>query len=303
MVELEPWKCLTGKRIYCQIRFQSFCVTLCAALATFIALSCSCTNRLHDRTFMMVDVRLSGPVGQSPQIRRSRRFHALACSWLFAILVIMSFASSYAEDSNLRVGQPVSFEIPAQPLAQALDSFSIASGIDVFYNAAMAERRRSMPVIGTFTPQQAIAIMLSGSGYVARVTAPGSIAIVNHEPGPAAAEAPFGPSRYEAYFSKVQARIDDVLCALPDRSAAEADMLLRIWLRPSGEVARAELLSADQPGKPSVNRLVADAISVAKFAAPPGNMPQPLTLVVLPPPSRGDLPCTSRGQLAGQAVR
>ena len=193
---------------------------------------------------------------------------------------------------NFSSGEPVAFEIPAQPLQQALEAYSAVTGLDVFYTAVIAERRNSNAAIGAFTPRQAIQIMLAGSGYVARVTVPGALVIVAERSGPASGmRAP--DARFDSYFSRMQTRIGELLCDLPDAGDSK-DVLLRIWLSPSGDVAH---VHADVVGDAETSGSFANVIARARFAPPPPELPQPVTLVVFPM-SKLDQPCAVRSRTA-----
>ncbi|OJV03290.1 MAG: hypothetical protein BGO16_10250 [Nitrobacter sp. 62-23] len=62
------------------------------------------------------------------------------------------------------------FNIPAQPLAGALNAFGRQSGLQVTLAAVTTRGVNSRPVNGSFTPQQALARMLEGTGIPFRIT-------------------------------------------------------------------------------------------------------------------------------------
>ena len=62
------------------------------------------------------------------------------------------------------------FDIPAQPLADALIAFGAATGLQVFYDGALAVGRRSAPAKGLFTPMQGLQTLLRGTGYAPHAT-------------------------------------------------------------------------------------------------------------------------------------
>lgn len=211
------------------------------------------------------------------------------CFLLASALFVILLEHSHAETVRDSVPSgPVSFDIPAQPLGAALDAYSMTTGLDVFYNAAIAERRHSNAAHGTFTPLRAIQIMLGGSGYVARITAPRSLTIVPESAEERSAPRPGrADARFESYFSLVQQQIDRILCNLPDETASRAEVLLRMWLKPSGEVSRADVLADANSASPPLTSI----ISQVRFVAPPADMPQPVTLVIFPPASKADRQC------------
>ncbi|MEM6908493.1 MAG: TonB-dependent receptor plug domain-containing protein [Pseudomonadota bacterium] len=60
-----------------------------------------------------------------------------------------------------------SYDIPAQPLQDALNAFAEASGSDLLYPSDLVEDKQSSAVSGTFTTTQALQRLLRGSGLVA----------------------------------------------------------------------------------------------------------------------------------------
>lgn len=69
------------------------------------------------------------------------------------------------------VGTVRSFSIPAQPLAGALNAFGRQSGLQVTLAASMSRGVTSRAVNGSYTPQQALAILLEGTGIPLRIGA------------------------------------------------------------------------------------------------------------------------------------
>lgn len=69
------------------------------------------------------------------------------------------------------------FNIPAQPLASAIDSLSKQSGLHVFYADNVMQGRESTEVKGNYTPQQALGQMLAGSGVETSYTGENTVAL------------------------------------------------------------------------------------------------------------------------------
>lgn len=65
---------------------------------------------------------------------------------------------------------PRSFNIPAQPLASALNAFGRQSGLQVTLSAATSRGVTSSAVTGTFTPEQALARLLQNTGITFQIT-------------------------------------------------------------------------------------------------------------------------------------
>ena len=97
----------------------------------------------------------------------------LACG-----LAAASAAPALAQSADTAALSTVqSFDIPAQPLADALRSYMRQSGVQVAYPAALAQGATSTAVRGTLDAQSALAQLLDGSGLAPRVLGPGAVSL------------------------------------------------------------------------------------------------------------------------------
>ena len=71
-----------------------------------------------------------------------------------------------ADQSTASQAARVPFDIPAQPLASAVGAFGRQSGLQVTLCSTQAGAVRTNAVIGSFTPAEALARMLAGTGLV-----------------------------------------------------------------------------------------------------------------------------------------
>jgi hypothetical protein len=193
-----------------------------------------------------------------------------------ALIAASEWSRASAQSATLEA--EIQFNIPAQPLSRALVDYAAATGLEIFYNAALADNRHSTAVAGVLTPSTALQVLLRGTGYAARSTGVGAFTI---SPAPreslvAAAEARRG---LQPYFAAVQTGISDALCRNA-RGAADKEILLQLWLSSSGLVTRAEAIDGD--GKPARDQSYASAIRGLAFAIPPIGMPQPVNVVIFP---------------------
>jgi hypothetical protein len=182
-------------------------------------------------------------------------------------------------------GQPVvtpdtqiKFDIPPQPLSRALIAYSATTGLEIFYDAALADHQHSTAVDGVLTPSAALEVLLRGTGYAAKSTGLGAFTIAP-EPreDPAAVEA---RRRLQPYFAAVQTRISDALCRNV-AIAADTELLFQFWLSPSGVIERVEVIGED--GQRAEDQSYAAAIAGLRLAAPPRGMRQPVNIVIFPP--------------------
>ncbi|HJU04235.1 MAG TPA: TonB-dependent siderophore receptor [Nitrospiraceae bacterium] len=83
------------------------------------------------------------------------------------------------------------FDIPAQPLAEALESFRVPSGIRFVYRTEVVQNRRSYGVSGTYMPLDALRLLLADTGVTFRMMEEKTATL---EPAPLP-PVPAGPAR------------------------------------------------------------------------------------------------------------
>jgi hypothetical protein len=188
----------------------------------------------------------------------------------------------------------VELDIPSQPLADALLAYGTTTGLQVFYDGALAVGHRSATVKGRFTPMTGLQMLLRGTGYVPQTTAdPDTITIVMapQKTMPSASPSAVQLRRYEPYFSLLQARVSEVLCGKDEPGPAGEQLIFSFWLGSSGVISRAQVLG---PGGGAARR---DAITAAvlglQIGEPPPGLPQPVTMVIFPPSAGEPTGCPS----------
>ena len=82
--------------------------------------------------------------------------------------------------------QSIAFDIPARDLDGALQQFALTSNREILYSPALVADRRSPGVVGTFTPEEALRRLLSGTEISFRRTSPG-LFVLERGNGPAMA--------------------------------------------------------------------------------------------------------------------
>lgn len=92
-----------------------------------------------------------------------------------AAVVVLAAPLSAAEQEKLN------FDVPAQGLSKALESLASQSGLQMLYPADLVAGLRGQALRGDYTPEQALPLLLKGSGLVAKPTGPGSFTIVKAE--------------------------------------------------------------------------------------------------------------------------
>jgi hypothetical protein len=179
------------------------------------------------------------------------------------------------------------FDIPTQPLASALDSFTTLSGDEVFYDGSVSAGRLSKAVKGSYRAADALQILLTGTGLLALPSTQNGFTLVvtPEESARIAAVARIAADRrYGHYFALVQNGIREILCERAATQPGSHRLILRFWIEPSGAIYRAEL-------KGSTGDAARDALFTATLQGvtfeepPPVTMPQPITMAIFSSPA------------------
>jgi iron complex outermembrane recepter protein len=135
-----------------------------------------------------VDVRMghTGRVDGNSSLRRLRRILRPAVAMAVAVGMTSSAVARDRQDrlhesgrdapmpletASVEVAQAdrtYSFNIPSKPLAQAISDLSAVTGVQVLYTQEEPFGRNSSPVVGTYTAEQALRLMLQGTDLTYR---------------------------------------------------------------------------------------------------------------------------------------
>lgn len=185
----------------------------------------------------------------------------------------------------------IAYDIPAQSLGPALKDYAEATGVQVLFEAALAAGRRSAGVEGMLAPDDALLILLTGSGLVSRRTDVDAFTILPMSGAAAAIEASIPADAH--FFGALQAGILDALCRREDTRPGTYRAALQFWIAPNGNVQRATLLAST--GNPRRDAAVANVLAtMGAYTFPPARMPQPVTMIVAPQSLAGGDECNSR---------
>lgn len=191
------------------------------------------------------------------------------------------------------------FDIPSQPLASALDAFSVSTGFVAVYDGNLAVGRLSSDIKGRLTPQAALPLLLQASGLVAQFTTPDAFVVIPGLPHAATERTPMSiaaaalsqqnPAE-QRYSGMVQASINQSLCARPETRPGAYRLAISFRIGSSGEVAQLRLLGST--GDHERDLAITDVVGRASIGEPPPpRMAQPFTMVVLPRSSGGNIEC------------
>jgi hypothetical protein len=194
-------------------------------------------------------------------------FHRATLAFLLSSLLIGNGAIA-------QTAQPVRFAIASQPLAAALSAYGSASGLDLYYDGELVVGHQSTAVEGWLTMDDALRTLLAGTGLVARVTGPKSLTIGATRPVRVADIAT------QEYFGAIQAQVSRTLCAHAETRPTSADLIIQVWVAPSGEIRHTRILdAADSHVSGDTFRTVLRGLRIN--APLPDNLPQPITIAIL----------------------
>jgi hypothetical protein len=173
------------------------------------------------------------------------------------------------------------FDIPAQALREGLFAYTDVTGLSILVDDGLTAGRRSAPVRGRFVPEDALKILLTGTGLQSQYTADNAFTLV-----PATDTAPGGlpprdESHDETYFRAVQTAVKSALCSRAQTLPGQYRVVVQLWIGESGVVSRAAFVGST--GSRDRDQTLAEMLNgLPVGTAPPAGLPQPVTLVILP---------------------
>jgi hypothetical protein len=194
-----------------------------------------------------------------------------------------------APDNEATVDDWVAFDIPAEPLADALNAYGAAAHTQLFVDAELTSGRRSAAVRGRFTLEAALQSLLVGTDLIARPIGDKGFTLVRpslRDTGTGelcAARSPISPSvlRFIDYSAAVQSAVQARLCRREETRPGTYRTLIRLWIDGSGAVLRAALLTST--GDEQRDAALSSALQALTVGEPPPpGLPQPVTLLLAP---------------------
>lgn len=177
----------------------------------------------------------------------------------------------------------VDFDIPALALGDALKHYAAQTRQPALFRSELLAQLSSSAVQGRYTPDDALRLLLEGTGLVAEKVRTGSGVTIALKAAPRPATGPHAASlgSLAGYPSLVQAQVWQALCGDARARPGAYRSLLRFEVDAAGRLRRARLLGST--GDALRDAAVLQALQRVRLPhAPPADLPQPLTLLVLP---------------------
>ncbi|MHA4968279.1 TonB family protein [Pseudomonas extremorientalis] len=187
--------------------------------------------------------------------------------------------------------------LPAQDLEHALQAYSRATGMAVLVDRELTRGRRSIAVRGRFTAQEALAMLLTGSGLMARYARSDAFTLQTPQVSPPPTTKRGAAARNAArinnsYATALQQAIETSLCRSPLTRPGSFRALVQVWVNPDGRVEHSRLVSST--GDEQRDEALVRSLAAARVERPaPSSLRQPVTLLLMPDTTGTRMECTA----------
>jgi iron complex outermembrane receptor protein len=131
--------------------------------------------------------------GRSRPLSLPGRFARIAIAAAVAALAATGTGGAFAQAP----AQPIAYDVPAGPLADALNRFALQAGVAIAIDANQLRGLRSGGLQGRHGVEEGFGVLLRGSGYVLARTPGGYVLRAAPPPAPQAAPAAVSPAARE----------------------------------------------------------------------------------------------------------
>jgi iron complex outermembrane receptor protein len=143
-----------------------------------------------------------------------RRLLATTSAIALSMTIVAAATPGLAQDAPIspELAQAVTtYDIPAQDLNAALLAFASRAGVQIFYDVQRVRGLRNAPLVGSFTPQQALTQLLAGTGIAYRFTGTNTVSL--EAPGAGSGVTQLDPVKVQANAPPPQAEIGNLMPA------------------------------------------------------------------------------------------
>jgi hypothetical protein len=230
-----------------------------------------------------------------------------SCAGLYllgaAICFVINLTFATAEDSS-NPGKLLRFDIPAQSLTDALQTYSKISGVQIMFETNSAHGYQSSVVKGDLLPEAALQVLLAKTDLRVRYTRANAVTLAPpSDPGVdeppehplisagapditldilrvrGLTEPPPDATRLNAYISGVQADIQNALKKTTKMHGRDNRAGIMLWIDQSRIVQRAELFRST--GNHDNDVFIASALhGLIVSQQAPANTPQPIRFMI-----------------------
>ncbi len=125
-------------------------------------------------------------------------FTLLTRAFLLVTALLSLAVPVYAQPTTT---EPIPFDIPAQPLDQAVTELARQAGLSIGGDSALLRGKQAPALEGKFTPMEALDALLAGAGVRARFADDGSVTLISSNQGQADAPMQLAPIEVRGWRS------------------------------------------------------------------------------------------------------
>lgn len=177
-----------------------------------------------------------------------------------------------------RAATTAMFDMPAQPLSQALAAFSEQTGISILVTSDLINNKTAAPVHGRLTPSAALRELLEPTDLTVRRVDESAWTLLPRAARHTATP-PADATASRAYAGAVQHDLARLLCREHADQLGQARVALQLWIGGDGRIQRVHVLDSEHA--PRWGAAVREALQGSRMAAPPAGQPAPLTVLLL----------------------
>jgi hypothetical protein len=230
------------------------------------------------------------------RVRVFATLRALLLPLLLSVLTIAMAMVHRADATETQLGGantvPIRFDLPVQPLAAALVTFSELTGYSVLVSSSLTTGRQAAAVHGEFEPRDALQRLLADSGLLIRyvgaraftllpaLTAASTVSTRDGGVSGRASDDAKNELDRENYAAGLQLSITRLLCAVQPEAFGRYRIGFQLWFGDDGKVRDARLLESSGVRKRDV--AVLSALRGLVIDGLPRDLPQPVTILLTP---------------------
>jgi hypothetical protein len=218
----------------------------------------------------------------------------LAICLVYCALAIQRAHAEDAGAAGLTSASTLHFDVPAQPLSDALSAYGHIAERLVIAPSRYVNGLMSAALNGDYSPREALQRLLAGTGLQASFANADEAIIIplpqtaqqNEASAPAAVTASAidgvtAGGDYRTYAAMVQTRLTEALCASPLTRPGSYRLVAQFLLAGTGVVKASRILaSTGMPERDAAIERVMAALVLD--AAPPASLPEPVTILLRP---------------------
>lgn len=182
------------------------------------------------------------------------------------------------------------FDLPSQPLEQALERFSVLTGWSVMYHGTLAQGRTSHAVHGAMPSAQALHTLLQGTGLEPEHAGDGRVVLRETEASAAmgvlAPGVALDATAARREYGQLQRHLRSAFCGDPLLAPGDYSANISFRVAGDGRVQQPELAAGS--GDARRDRALLATLGTLQLPASTAALPQPVTLNIRKVPASHD---------------